>query len=122
MKLGKKSVRGAVAATAVAIGATALAATPAFAWGTSGWLSANAIVTVDGCGVYSTLKNNQWSSDKSEASETYACVGKVESDLLYTDFGGTYFQVWGNYGDTYSSASSGAGLMTGHNHRALHNH
>jgi len=121
MKLGKKSVRGAVAATAVAIGATALAATPAFAWGTSGWLSTNAIVTVDGCGVYSSMGYSS-GRPNSEASETYVCRGVVQSVLQYQDMSASYFQEFGPWGDKYSSATAFSFLWISKNHKANHNH
>jgi hypothetical protein len=121
MKHGKKGIRAAVAATAIAIGATALAATPAFAYGSTGWLSTNGVYQVDGCGVYSNL-GTSWGRPKSEASETYPCAGWVQSVLYYTDVTGAYFQEFGNYGDTYSSAMASSPLWIGHNHKAIHNH
>jgi hypothetical protein len=121
MKPGKKGIRAAVAATAIAIGATAFDAAPAFAYGSTGWLPTDGIYTFDGCGVYSTL-GTSWGRPRSEASETYPCAGWGQSGLLYRDLSGSSFQEFGTYDPTDSSAMATSPLWVGTNHKAIHNH
>lgn len=119
MKFRKQTARGSLVAVAVAIGVIGLTAAPALAWGSTGWLSSNGIYTVDGCGVYSSMTDSKWSSDKTTASETYSCAGDVESDMQYRTPLGVYGVVIGPWNSSLSTVTAPYyGEVT--NHRANH--